>query len=111
MIKKDKVLSEYVEGLKSHVLDLDGVLSEDERAEALSSLKAIEDEIDRLEKARVQLGRLMDYDKLKKRGFSHDEVRAFEREDSDYISRVDRYYANNLQKRKYMFGYPANMED
>ena len=111
MIKKDKVLSEYVEGLKSHVLDLDGVLSEDERAEALSSLKAIEDEIDRLEKARVQLGRLMDYDKLKKRGFSHDEVRAFEKEDSDYISRVDRYYANNLQKRKYMFGYPANMED
>ena len=111
MIKKEEALGEYVESLKAQVLESDGVLSEGEREAALSELKSIEDEIDRLEKARVQLGRLMDYDKLKKRGFSHDEVRAFEREDSEYIARVDGYYANNLQKRKYMFGYPANMED
>ena len=111
MIKKEEAMGEYVESLKARVLESDGVLSEGEREAALCELKSIEDEIDRLEKARVQLGRLVDYDKLKKRGFSHDEVRAFEREDSEYIARVDGYYANNLQKRKYMFGYPANMED
>ena len=111
MIKKEKSRSEYVGKLKKQVLDLDGVLSAEDRYSALCELKSIEDEIDRLEKARVQLGRLIDYDKLKMRGFSREEVSAFEREDSEYISRVDRYYANNLQKRKYMFGYPANMED
>ena len=111
MIKKEEALGEYVESLKAQVLESDGVLSEGEREAALCELKSIEDEIDRLEKARVQLGRLVDYDKLKKRGFSHDEVRAFEREDSEYIARVDGYYSDNLQKRKYMFGYPANMED
>ena len=111
MKKREEALGEYLDSLRAQVLDSDGVLTEDERAEALGKLKAIEDEIDRLEKARVQLGRLVDYDKQKKRGFTHEEVLAFEREDSEYISQVDRYYADNLQKRKYMFGYPANMED
>ena len=82
-----------------------------EKAEMLDFLKDIEGEIDRLEKLRARIGRVLDYDNLKKMGFSKEEICEFEREDSEYIAKVDRYYSNNLRKRKYMFGYPANMED
>ena len=74
-------------------------------------VEEVESEIDRLEKLRARLGRILDYNALKKKGFTRDEICAFEREDSEYIAKVDKYYSNNLKKRKYMFGYPANMED
>lgn len=93
------------------ILESKESLHDYEKAELLDILESVEEEIDSLEKLRARLGRVLDYDNLKKKGFSKDEVRAFEQEDSEYIARVDRYYANNLQKRKYMFGYPANMED
>ena len=93
------------------ILESDETLHDYENAELLDYLEEVEDEIDRLEKLRARLGRVLDYNGLKKNGFSREEICAFEREDSEYIAKVDRYYANNLQKRKYMFGYPANMED
>ncbi len=98
-------------GARDIILESDESLHDYEKAELLELLESVEDEIDRLEKLRARLGRVLDYDDLKKQGFSREEICAFEHEDSEYIARVDRYYANNLQKRKYMFGYPANMED
>ena len=93
------------------IVESDETLHDYESAELLDFLEDIEDEIDRLEKLRARLGRILDYNGLKKKGFSREEICAFEREDSEYIAKVDKYYANNLIKRKYMFGYPANMED
>ncbi len=111
MSKRNEVSREYFESMRERVLDTDETLSDCEREEALEVLEHIEDEIDRLEKTRARLGRLIDYDGLKKKGFSREEVCEFEREDSYYASKVDKYYRDNLLKRKYMFGYPANMED
>ncbi len=74
-------------------------------------LKCIEGKIAECEKLRAELGRIIDYNELKKRGFSEEALRTFEAEDSEYLATVDRYFARNLARREYMFGYPANMED
>ena len=100
----------YAEARKC-ILESDDSLHDYEKAEMLELLEGVEDEIDRLEKLRARLGRVLDYDALKKNGFSREDICTFEREDSEYIAKVDRYYADNLRKRRYMFGYPANMED
>lgn len=93
------------------IIESDETLHDYESTELLEMVEAVESEIDRLEKLRARLGRILDYNSLKKKGFSREEISAFEREDSEYIAKVDKYYSNNLKKRKYMFGYPANMED
>ena len=93
------------------LLDTDEVLDNSSEAELLEMLESIESEIDAYEKLRAKIGRVLDYNRLKQRGFSSSEIKAFADEDSEYIARVDGYYARNLQRRRYMFGYPANMED
>ena len=95
----------------SGVLESEQPLSDAEYSEILETLEALEAKITECEKLRVRLGRALDYDSLKKKGFSLEEIKAFESEDREYISRVDGYYVRNLQRRRYMFGYPANMED
>ena len=93
------------------LLDSDSPVSEEQETELLEMLEEIESEIDKFEKLRVRLGRVLDYNRLKKNGFTADRLRDFVEEDSEYIAKVDEYYARNLARRKYMFGYPANMED
>ena len=111
MIKNFDEWQERYNSARACILESDETLHDYEKAELLDYLEEVEEEIDRLEKLRARLGRVLDYNGLKKNGFSREDICAFEREDSEYIAKVDRYYANNLHKRKYMFGYPANMED
>lgn len=75
------------------------------------AVEEIEGLIDTLEKLRVRLGRSLDYQSLLEKGFSKEELCRFEKEDREYAAKVDEYYARNLMRRKYMFGYPANMEN
>lgn len=102
---------EQYDEARACILESEESLHDYEKAELLGFLEDVEDEIDRLEKLRARIGRVLDYDDLKKKGFTRAEICEFEREDSEYIAKVDRYYADNLRKRRYMFGYPANMED
>jgi histidine decarboxylase len=111
MSKNIEEMQEKYDEARACILESNETLHDYEKAELLDYLEEIEDEIDRLEKLRARFGRVLDYNGLKKNGFSREEICAFEREDSEYIAKVDRYYSNNLYKRKYMFGYPANMED
>ena len=91
--------------------ELEQMLTPSEEALLLRKLEEVEDEIDRYEKLRAKLGRVLDYNRLRKQGFSKEQVKVFAEEDSEYIAKIDEYYARNLFRRKYMFGYPANMED
>lgn len=75
------------------------------------AVEEIEELVDKYEKLRVRLGRVLDYDRLNRKGFSSEDLCRFEKEDSEYVAKVDEYYARNLMRRKYMFGYPANMEN
>ena len=94
-----------IESALSHGLD------REEKERIWESVKEIEDMIDKYEKLRASLGRVLDYDRLNGKGFSEDDLRRFEKEDREYAAKVDEYYARNLMRRKYMFGYPANMEN
>ena len=94
-----------IESALSHGLD------KEEKSRIWESVKEIEDIIDKYEKLRASLGRVLDYDRLNGKGFSEADLRRFEKEDREYAAKVDEYYARNLMRRKYMFGYPANMEN
>ncbi len=96
---------------ETEVLKSDLPLNDEEEKDLRSCLEVLEDKITFYEKMRVRLGRMIDYNTLKKKGFSTEELRTFAEEDSAYIAKVDEYYARNLRRRSYMFGYPANMED
>ncbi|MBQ8409454.1 MAG: hypothetical protein IJY39_11400 [Clostridia bacterium] len=100
-----------IERSNACVLESDSVLGEQEEAALLELLEGIEDRITEYEKLRARVGRIVDYNRLKKKGFDSQELRSFEKEDGEYMAKVDGYYARNLERRKYMFGYPANMED
>lgn len=58
----------------------------------------------------LRYGSLLDYDELKRNGYSKEEVKEFFDEDKRYLERVDEFFINNHKKREYMFGYPSNME-
>ncbi|MBR2721594.1 MAG: aminotransferase class V-fold PLP-dependent enzyme [Clostridia bacterium] len=76
-----------------------------------NTLADLEAEIDRLERKKMELGRLADAITLKKAGFTDAEIDAFCREDEEYVKTVEESYQKNLRRRNYMFGYPANLED
>ena len=84
-------------------------LSEREVASIQGQLEMTENELQRLQERRLQLGRLLDYDKLRKDGFSGVEVSRFAQEDDFAIVNAQRYINHDLELREHMFGYPANM--
>lgn len=67
--------------------------------------------IDYYENLKLRVGRLLDYDNLKKQGLSLSELESVQSSDDEYLEKVNRLYENNLSKHDYMFGYPANMEE
>jgi len=83
-----------------------------EEAMALKSeLKRTELEMQLLEERRLQLGRLLDYDELRKNGFSGGDVRKFVLEDNNALTQAEFFVAKNTELSERMFGYPANMTE
>jgi len=107
----DSELDSLCDSARARVLESDGVLDDADEQRLLELLDAIEDKITEYERLRLRLGRIVDYDRLKKKGFEASSLCEFDKEDGEYVERIERYYADNLKKRLYMFGYPANMED
>lgn len=112
MTEKDNVLenAELFEGVKEKILS-GGFASDTEEASMHEILDRLDRYINECERLKMELGRVYDYALLRKRGYSAEEISDFDREDSEYVQKIDEYYLKNLQKRDYMFGYPANMED
>ena len=111
MDNKKEVGVDFANGLLEDLLTKGRELSAGDEEKLRSAIEDIEAKITEYEHLRVRLGRVLDYNDLKCKGFSVEQIRAFEKEDSEYVAKVDEYYRRNLQRRKYMFGYPANMED
>ena len=64
-----------------------------------------------LERKRLKLGSLVDYNKLKKEGFSAEQIEQFHFDDEMNLNSAF-WFSNHVEKAKdYMFGYPANMGD
>ena len=106
--KIDEWLSLADSGIEKALTD---GLDDASRGNICSAVDEIEEIIDKCEKLRAHLGRVLDYDRLNGKGCSEGELRRFEKEDREYAAKVDEYYTRNLMRRKYMFGYPANMEN
>ncbi|MBQ8472456.1 MAG: hypothetical protein IJ501_03020 [Bacilli bacterium] len=56
-----------------------------------------------------KLSSLLDYNDLKKKGKTSEEIKRWQREDESYIESVKKEIAEIKEKRDFMFGYPANM--
>lgn len=83
----------------------------DKNIDAVTSfITMLDDEILKCERLKLKLGRLLDYNGLKEKGFSVERLSQIKNEDDVYLNKVDGFYRNNLNKHDYMFGYPANME-
>lgn len=111
MDKKTEASLKLADRLMQELLESDAALDETDAAALRDAVEELEDKITEYERLRVRLGRVLDYGELKSKGFSGDQIKDFEKEDSEYVSKVDEYYRRNLQRRQYMFGYPANMEN
>ena len=57
-------------GARACIIESDETLHDYESVELLALVEGIEAEIDRLEKLRARLGRILDYNDLKKKGFT-----------------------------------------
>lgn len=96
---------------KTKILSEDKNLGEEEEIKIYEILENIERYINYCERLKLNFGQLLDYNTLKKEGFKKEQLEEFYQEDRDYISSIDEYYLNNIRKKEYMFGYPANMQN
>lgn len=106
-----KKLKNFYDKTKEEVLNQKETLNQEQEIKIYEILKNLDRYMNYCQRLKLDFGRILDYNELKKQGFSCAQIEDFYQEDKDYISDVDNYYLNNLYKRDYMFGYPANMED
>lgn len=99
------------EDMLQKIFTSDECLSREDEEKISQEIKALDETMRQVQKLRLRLGRLYDYNALKKDGFSKENVQEFYREDEAFLQEVDGYYLQNLEKREYMFGYPANMQE
>lgn len=115
----DKLIEELLGGETFEVLEkciktvfasedcLDGY-SENFLREAADKFEEI---IHGLERVKRDFGQLLDYNELKKQGAGTETLNRYREEDDEYLKKAESDYLSNHEKRNYMFGYPANMEE
>ena len=96
---------------RDRLFNTNETLSEEEKIKIFEIIENIERYMNYCERLKLNFGQLLDYNELKNNGFSSQKLEEFYQEDSNYISNIEQYYENNIQKKNYMFGYPANMQD
>lgn len=105
-----KNLKNFYESSKDVVLNKMSVLDKEQEVKIYEILKNLDRYLNYVQRLKLDFGRILDYNALKQEGYTINEIENFYQEDKDYITDVDSFYVNNLKKRDYMFGYPANME-
>ena len=80
-----------------------------ENAEIHNIINIINTQIDELNKDKMLFTQLIDYNNLKKKGFSSKEIRKFYEEDDKFVEDAIKFVDEYLDYRNRMFGYPANM--
>lgn len=104
-----QALNNLFRALIEKIISSENGLSPKDVASIEHQLKVTETEMAKLQERRLQLGRILDYDKLRKNGFTGDEINRFIQEDDYAIVNAQRYIEHDLELREHMFGYPANM--
>lgn len=80
-----------------------------ENEEIRNIVDVIDKQIDELNKNKMLFTQLINYNDLKEKGFSNEEIKKFYREDDKFVEYVTKFVNEYLENRNRMFGYPANM--
>ncbi|MBR5662317.1 MAG: hypothetical protein IKX00_01535 [Bacilli bacterium] len=88
----------------------DDTLSDEEEAELKNWLENIIMRIQNDEKFIANIGRLLDYNRLKKQGFTKEQIAEFSLKDEEIMKFTQDLVNQHKIDHDYMFGYPANMQ-
>ena len=106
-----KDIKKYYSSVKNKVLNEKDTLSNEEEYKIYEIVENIERYLNYCQRLKLNFGQVLDYNDLKKDGYSLDDIETFYQEDIEFVNNVDDYFLDNKKKRDYMFGYPANMKD
>ena len=86
------------------------LVSEEKIIDVLKNISNLKSQVSSLQKAIMELGRLLHYDSLLKNNFDFDLIKDFYNQDNETIKRAEaKLYEHLNLNREMMFGYPANM--
>lgn len=105
ILDAENIYESFIEKVKNNYSGL----SNEERIQIENKLKEVDKEFEILENIKLQLGRILDYDKLKKDGVSSETISQYVKEDNETIEKAKNFINKNLKLREHMFGYPANI--
>lgn len=99
------VFKDFMKKIKRNVSGL----SDAERIKIETRLKKASEELENLEQITLQLGRILDYDNLKKQGVSAERIASYAKEDDAAIKKAKKFIQQKQKIREYLFGYPINL--
>ena len=97
--------SEAVEKIKQHPAGL----GKTERTQLQDALKDVSAKTEILENITLQLGRILDYDNLKKEGATAQNIADYVAQDDKTLAKAKTFTQKNHQIREQMFGYPVSL--
>ena len=98
--------------LKEKLINTDEILTVEESQVLLKMIDELKININEEQYDLMNLGRIIDYNKLKIQGKNKKEINKFYNEDSETLDDVIKNFQKTIgQDHSQMFGYPANMED
>ena len=86
-------------------------LDENDRLEIEKKLNEIEAVLYSVVRTKTELGRLIDYDHLRKNGFSSPQIECFIKEDDQTIKDAEAFLQTSRALGKRMFGYPVRYDE
>ncbi len=102
-------LGAYCAEMKGKLLSSDAPLSPEDEKAIEDALNELESEIDALEKVKLEIGMVCDYNAMKKRGVSAGKIGEYIQEDMAFVDESERCLKANIDYHDYHFGYPLNM--
>ena len=96
--------------VKEKVINSDSELTEEELKKLKEFVESLKSDIDEYQYDLMSLGRLLDYNELKSKGKSKEQISNDYKEDNESIKDAVNIFKNNRGiDHSQMFGYPANM--
>lgn len=96
--------------IKRIVMESNEILSDEEELELKTSIDDLKLLIQKDEKYIADFGRLIDYNNLKKQGYTKEQIQEFMKKDDEIMKFAQDLVDQHKIDHDYMFGYPANME-
>ncbi len=100
---------EEIKKLYEKLCTTDETLTEEERTFIENLVRELKEKQSIRQKTILEISSLLDYDELKKKGKTKEDITRYILEDQATVKEAESYVEENLTLRDTMFGYPANM--